>query len=193
MEALVKDAIQALTTIEYRTLEDIFDTEFVNDMLPKKEGEECFEEEDRRTELVAAIYNLLRENVTLKTVASAIKKMRVKGRLTMKGKLNPKILNEGNYTVHDRERSVKFPFAISISANLDSILHEQDYADNYEDLTAFEEAEEDEDDDDEDFDERDHLEKVKCFFETLFHHMFEGLSYTHIDDEDENDVDSNDE
>lgn len=193
MEAIVNNAKQALSTIEDRTLDDLFDSEFVTDMLPKKEGEECFEEEDRRTLLVKAIYDLLRENVTLKAVESAIKKMRIKGRLTMKGKLNPKILNEGNYTVYHGERSVKFAPAISISANLDSILREQDYADNYEDLTAFEEAEEDEDEDDGDYDDREHVEKLKCFYETLFHHMFEGLSYTHIEEEDENDVRGDDE
>jgi len=150
-------------------------------MLPKKEDEECFEEEDRRTQLVDAIYDLLRENVTSKAVESAIKKMRVKGRLTtMKGKLNPKIINEGNYTEYHGERSIKCPPAISISANLDSILREQDYADTYEGLTVFEEAE---DDEEEDVDERDHLEKVKSFFETLFHHMFEGLTYTPVEDD----------
>jgi hypothetical protein len=187
MEALVKDAKQALTTIEDRTLEDLFDSEFVTDMLPKKEDEECFEEEDRRTRLVGEIYDLLRENVTPKAVESAIKKMRIKGRLTMKGKLNPKILNQGKYTEYHGERSIKCPPAISISANLDSILREQDYAD-YEDLTAFEEAEEDdEDDEDEEIDDREHLEKVKSFFETLFHHMFEGLTYTLVEEEEKDD------
>ena len=178
-----------------RTIEELFDTDFVTDMLPKKEDEESFDEEDRRVLLVNAVYDLLIKTVNPKSVESAIKKMRLKGRLAIKGKLNPKILNEGNYTVYHGERSVKFAPAISISANLDSILREQDYADNYEDLTAFEEAEEDDEDDEDDgdFDDRDHLEKVKSFFETLFHHMLEGLSYTHIEEEDENDVRGDDE
>lgn len=168
-----------------RTIEELFDTDFVTDMLTKKEDEESSDEEDRRVLLVNAVYDLLIKTVNPKSVESAIKKMRLKGRLAIKGKLNPKILNEGNYTVYHGERSVKFAPAISISANLDSILREQDYADNYEDLTAFEEAEEDEDEDDGDYDDREHVEKLKCFYETLFHHMFEGLSYTHIEEEEE--------
>ena len=185
MEAIAKDAKQALFMLRDRTIEELFDTDFVTDMLTKKEDEESSDEEDRRVLLVNAVYDLLIKTVNPKSVESAIKKMRLKGRLAIKGKLNPKILNEGNYTVYHGERSVKFAPAISISANLDSILREQDYADNYEDLTAFEEAEEDEDEDDGDYDDREHVEKLKCFYETLFHHMFEGLSYTHIEEEEE--------
>ena len=178
-EQLLRALSEVLSVMKQRTSEDIGDETYLYNMLPQADEEDPLDYQDRQQRFLDAFFQFLAEKVTLISLTKALSVMGVTPNLIKAG--ISRVVEKSTYKVYPIQPCSTEPTS-SMDDNLFEIMRVEtvDYSQNYEDLEVFgfeEEEEEDEEGEEEDEDDREYIEKVEAFFESIFHHIFQGLHF----------------